>query len=1161
MSQSKMLLDILLANDPGLGREVLEAFAAKCNDHIVPGSSREVVCDVLAFLASMRIVENLLWDRLATSILVKWINANTPKTFTDAIKKMHAHYDETRRENVPLVTDEMLRIANGPHAVLIDLTIRSEEETIAQFKYMGVKTLLKNYLMRSTDERLMENIEQMYARVAFGVNGETEIKDAIDMYRMLSTHKVSHASPTMFYAGTPKGQLQSCFLLKPPAVKKLMPHGKDDDVGDSIESFFELNKQVAIISKGAGGVGFSVSMVRARGSPIGEGGVSDGIVPLLRCFESTAKYVDQGKNKRPGAFAVYLEPWHGDTFEFLDLKKGSGDDEQRTRDLHLALWLPDLFIDRVENKGKWSLMCPKMCPGLDNVYGDTFKELYERYETEGRYIRQVDAEQLWDAIVTSIKETGEPYLLFKDTANASSNQKNLGTIKLSNLCVSTTTQIMTRKGPAMIGACVPGNKVEAHKIEVYDKMEARLRVLSKLVEDGNKEYEVEHKEFEKRIKMVGDRPEELITPCEIDVWNGNEFLTVVPFGTAKDYEFMTVVTSHGQQLCCTHDHTFYLEDGVTQVKASDLKLGDRLEYAEPVVYDDEDQPFISEPTTFMAGMVYGYILKKEGVHMAAGIGQNFKLEEVMVRRSTVADKQLAEMFAAIGYDEEKVRTNTKYEEFDHDELMIIPVPDNLQSLRSPVMARLVERKAWVAGFVVGIEGDFSKTMCGDISVIQRVVDMFRSVGEHVKLDPADGGRKRVIAIVGGEKGRDDPKARAKDPPRVIMLSQTGDKDDMYCVNVPKTHKAIFNGIMTGNCSEIFEYTSTDEIACCNLSAIVLPSYVKYDTDGKPYFDFDELHANVAKDLIFMDRVIDRNNYMLPQMETSNLRNRPIGMGTIGLSDVFNLLGYPWQITDPATGKVSPHPEMRKLHARIFETIYHAGIVTSIERAASEGSYASFEGSPLSKGFFRFDMIDSREVPLHYKDWAVLREKVKKGARWSLMFAQMPTATTGKIVGCSEGCDPFYRNTFVQSGLAGEFIEANRSLIKDLTEEGLWTSKLKEDITANNGSVIGLIPEEYAERYRTAFEISLQVQIRLQADRQAFIDQGQSFNWHLNKATSKALWRALKYSHSLGNVNAVYYTRTQPSTDPQKLSQSKAVTKEWPTTCYLASGPDCEACAM
>lgn len=287
------------------------------------------------------------------------------------------------------------------------------------YNYFGFKTLEKSYLLK-INNKIVERPQHMLMRVAVGIH-QWDIDSAIETYNLLSEKWFTHASPTLFNAGTSRHQMSSCFLL--------------NMMDDSIEGIYDTLKRCALISKMAGGIGLSISNIRASGSYIsGTNGTSNGIIPMLRVYNNTARYIDQGGNKRPGVMAIYLEPWHSDIMAFLDLKKNTGNEEHRTRDLFIALWIPDLFMKRVKDDGEWSLMCPDECPGLDDVWGDEFERLYTQYEREKRYKSIIKARVVWKAIIESQIETGTPFILYKDACNKKSNQQNLGTIKCSNLC-------------------------------------------------------------------------------------------------------------------------------------------------------------------------------------------------------------------------------------------------------------------------------------------------------------------------------------------------------------------------------------------------------------------------------------------------------------------------------------------------------------------------------------------------------------------------------------------------------------------------------------------------------------------------------------------------------------------------------------------------------
>ncbi|PQA52839.1 ribonucleoside-diphosphate reductase subunit alpha [Siphonobacter curvatus] len=353
---------------------------------------------------------------LAARIAISNLHKNTQKSFSATMKQLYHYIDPKTSENAALISKETYDVVKK-HAALLDSTIIYDRDF--GYDYFGFKTLEKSYLLK-VNGKIAERPQHMLMRVAIGIHGN-DIESAIETYNLLSERWFTHATPTLFNAGTPKPQLSSCFLLTMQ--------------DDSINGIYDTLKQCALISQSAGGIGLSIHNIRATGSYIkGTNGTSNGIVPMLRVFNDTARYVDQGGGKRKGSFAMYIEPWHADIFDFLQLKKNHGKEELRARDLFFALWVPDLFMKRVKENDVWSLMCPHECPGLSDVYGDEFEALYEKYEREGKARRTVKAQDLWFEIMESQIETGTPYMLFKDHANRKSNQKNLGTIKSSNLC-------------------------------------------------------------------------------------------------------------------------------------------------------------------------------------------------------------------------------------------------------------------------------------------------------------------------------------------------------------------------------------------------------------------------------------------------------------------------------------------------------------------------------------------------------------------------------------------------------------------------------------------------------------------------------------------------------------------------------------------------------
>jgi len=614
-----------------------------------------------------------------------------------------------------------------------------------------------------------------------------------------------------------------------------------------------------------------------------------------------------GGGKRNGSFAIYLEPWHADIEDFLKLKLNTGTEEERCRDLFYGLWIPDLFMERVEKNEPWTLFCPSEAPGLADVHGDEFRALYERYEQEGRGRKQVEAQKLWFKVLDAQIETGTPYLLYKDQANKKSNQKNLGTIKSSNLCVAPETYILTDKGQLQIS------------------------------------------------ELAGQ---------EVNVWNGEKWSKTTVMKTGENQKLITVHLSNGAQITCTPYHKFIVDDKstkqtintATRMDANDLKPGMKL-----ITWD------------------------------------------------------------------------------------------------APIMEGLVSCQQYI----------------------------------------------EVISVV------DD-----------------GRTDDTYCFNEPENHAGVFNGVLTGNCTEIIEYSDKDETAVCNLASIALPAYV--DTKNLS-FDYDTLRKVVKVAIRNLNRVIDINYYPTPETERSNTRHRPVGLGVQGLADVLALLRAPWESEKAAD-----------LNQRIFENMYYAAVESSCEVAEKEGPYSTYEGSPMSQGQFQYDLWGV--TPLTELDgslnWKELKEKVGKyGVRNSLLIAPMPTASTSQILGFNECFEPFTSNIYTRRTLAGEFIVVNKYLMKDLEKRGLWNETMKQQIIARNGSVQGIegIPKLIQDLYKTSWEIKQKTLIDMSADRGAFICQSQSLNLFMGDPNYSKLTSMHFYGWKKGLKTGLYYLRTRAPVMAQKFT--------------------------
>ncbi|WP_324674350.1 ribonucleoside-diphosphate reductase subunit alpha [Hymenobacter sp. GOD-10R] len=751
--------------------------AKKVIDGIYDGVTTVELDNLAAETAASLTTRHPDYAILAARIAVSNLHKVTSKSFSSTMKRLYTYEDPKTGENASLIAKDVWEVIHN-HAHTLDSAIIYDRDY--SYDYFGFKTLERSYLLRM-DGKVVERPQHMIMRVAVGIH-KNDIESVIETYNLMSERWFTHATPTLFNAGSPKPQLSSCFLLTM----------KDD----SITGIYDTLRSCAQISQSAGGIGLSIHNVRATGSYIkGTNGTSNGIIPMLKVFNDTARYVDQGGGKRKGAFAIYIEPWHADIFDFLDLKKNHGKEENRARDLFYALWTPDLFMKRVEANGDWTLMCPNECPGLGDTWGEEFERLYLKYEKEGRGRKTIKAQELWFAILESQTETGTPYMLFKDAANRKSNQQNLGTIKSSNLC-----------------------------------------------------------------------------------------------------------------------------------------------------------------------------------------------------------------------------------------------------------------------------------------------------------------------------------------------------------------------------TEIMEYTDRDEIAVCNLASLALPRFV---TEGPKGLVFDhqklyEVTYHVTKNL---NKVIDINYYPVPEAEKSNRRHRPIGLGIQGLADTFIALRMPFE-SDEASG----------LNKDIFETIYFAAMTASKDLAKKDGAYETFQGSPLSKGKFQFDLWDVTPDSGRW-DWETLRAEVMEhGVRNSLLVAPMPTASTAQILGNNESFEPYTSNIYVRRVLSGEFMVVNKHLLKDLVKLGLWNEQMKQDIIAANGSVqnIDRVPQHIKDLYKTVWEISQRRIIDMSADRGAYICQSQSLNLHVMNVNFGKLTSMHFHSWKRGLKTGMYYLRTKSAVDAIKFTVQKqaaetleplnvAAQNQSDMACSLDNPDACEAC--
>ncbi|PKP27017.1 MAG: ribonucleoside-diphosphate reductase subunit alpha [Bacteroidetes bacterium HGW-Bacteroidetes-2] len=405
--------------------------AMRVIEGLYDGVTTSELDNLAAEIAATMTISHPDYAKLAARISVSNLHKNTKKSFSEVMADLYNYINPRTGKKAPLLSDEVYETIMA-NAEELDSTIIYNRDF--NYDYFGFKTLERSYLLK-LNGAIAERPQHMLMRVSVGIH-LNDMEAVKETYELMSKKYFTHATPTLFNSGTPKPQMSSCFLL---AMKD-----------DSIDGIYDTLKQTAKISQSAGGIGLSIHNVRARGSYIGgTNGTSNGIVPMLRVYNDTARYVDQGGGKRKGSFAIYVEPWHADIFDFLDLKKNHGKEEMRARDLFYAMWIPDLFMKRVQEDSTWTLMCPNECPGLFSCHGDEFEALYMKYEVEGKGRKTIKARELWEKILESQIETGTPYMLYKDAANRKSNQKNLGTIRSSNLC----TEIMEYTSADEVAVC------------------------------------------------------------------------------------------------------------------------------------------------------------------------------------------------------------------------------------------------------------------------------------------------------------------------------------------------------------------------------------------------------------------------------------------------------------------------------------------------------------------------------------------------------------------------------------------------------------------------------------------------------------------------------------------------------------------------------------
>jgi ribonucleoside-diphosphate reductase alpha chain len=839
----------------------------------------------------------------------------------------------------------------------------------------------------------------------------------------------------------------------------------------------------------------------------------------------------------------YLEPHHADIFDFLEMKKNQGHEDVRARDLFYALWIPDLFMKRVEDDGDWHLMCPDECPGLVDAYGPAFEELYEKYVSENKFRKVVKAQELWFKILEAQIETGTPYLLYKDAVNEKNNQSNLGTIRSSNLCVAPETMILTDNGYYTI------------------------------------------QELENQ---------------EVNVWNGKEWSKTTVRKTGENQELIKVQLSNGSELECTKYHKFYIATGkrpntypiIKQIEAKDLKKEMKLIKSEyPIIKEgSNDFPFPYEHGLFTADGTYEQ--KKETTYKCTYkslINENYCGYHVKMYKSEICndnEKNLCQALIGQGlprltlYGDKKKLVNyltTRVEILpeDNNKRINCRLPLELKPKYSvPINCNIDIKLRWLEGLVDG-DGSVCKsdnstsiqissinkefltnvkyllqTLGCDTKITIMHLDDKRMLPTHIddsyklydckicyrllisgwyvaKLYELGFRPKRLIITGIYPKNNTMRWIKIKDIEFINRISDT------YCFTEEKRGMGVFNGILTGQCAEIVLYSDDKQYGVCNLSSLALPKYVTFNKTGVPSFDHQNLYEIAKYSVLCMNRVIDHNYYPTPETELSNMKHRPLGIGVQGLHDTFIMMKMPFE-----------SQEAKQLNKEIFETIYFACLEGSMEAARVEGAYDTFQGSPLSEGLLQFDhwmkreKLDQTTLFSGRWDWERLRNDIRQfGLRNSMLTCCQPTASTAQILGNTEAIEPIDSCIFKRRVLSGEFVIINKHLVKDLTKLGLWSKDMKDRIILNEGSVQNIpeIPDDIKALYKTVWELSQKALIELSADRAPFIDHTQSLNLFLANPTLKKLTSMHFYAWKKGLKTGIYYLRSKASYSASKFS--------------------------
>lgn len=879
------------------------------------------------------------------------------------------------------------------------------------------------------------------------------------------------------------------------------------------------------------------------------GKVYDLEIDSIPNYKTVVGFAHNGGGKRKGSAAIYVAPHHADIFDFLDLRKNNGKEELRARDLNLAIWAPDLFFKKVKADEDWYLMDPNVSQGLEEVYDETpeggsFTDLYTKYVSEGKFVKKVKAREVWGAIITSQIETGQPYVLAKDSANRKSNQKNLGTIKSSNLCA----EIIEYSNPEETAVCFT----------------ADTKILTK---NGYK-------------NIVDCEGEEIFSPFESDTIfnkiNKYQKANLISNGVKEVFE---INTSSGASIKATANHLFLVRDSTkynklnertdfySWKKLSDLKVGDKISFEtncadKNLIFNKKDIDWLS------AGWMMG-----DGWCSKNGWGVCFGPNEQIA--SSVVINHLSEVHQSlevIGNGKNTVvnayvqpngvinwqSSKTNFKKYYQDKFGFETKLGKEKFLSSKV---LQSSKLELCSFLSGLfsaDGTFgnyngkayvglssaSKELLNTVSLALASlgirarftfgpdkrkenkyqghlnihgVDQLILYKNMIGFDLSDDKQNLLNSFIEDNVNKSGKNNTGLYNFHTVKSVSFVGKEMVYDLSLKEQHNFVANNMVVHN---------------CNLASVSLPAYVE-GKKGRRTFNFDRLRETVKTLTQNLNKIIDVEYYPVETAKTSNFKHRPIGIGVQGLADVFALMRFPWE-----------SPEALQLNKDIMEAMYYSAVKTSCELAKEHKPYSTFKGSPAAEGILQFDLWGVE--PSEKYDWQQLREDVKKhGLRNSLLLTAMPTASTSQILGNTESFEMITSNIYKRATLSGEFIQVNKYLVEDLLESDLWNDTMRQKITAAEGSIQNIpeIPESLKLLYKTVWETSQKVVLQMAAARGPFICQSQSMNLYFQNANSAKISSALMYAWELGLKTLVYYTRNTGAMEAGKFTIDKNIEKE------------------